>query len=146
MTITTQNLCLHYLVSQEGLDDAVYDVLDSRPLYVIPVTTPVSLRPVSCVSPVSVVVLVHGLEPAHVVVAVADQVHVEQLRLGGRAPLLLSALRPRRRHTHSCAVNSKRYTVQGGAMSRIFTKYEEEICSHRQHLVICRQTCQAIIC
>ena len=50
------------------------------------------------------VILVHGLEPAHVVVAVADQVHVEQLRLGGRAPLLLPALRPRRRHTHSCAV------------------------------------------
>ena len=75
-SITTQNLCSHYLVSQEGLDDAVYDVLDSRPLYVIPVTTPVSLRPVSRVSPVSVVVLVHSLEPAHVIVRVRDPVDI----------------------------------------------------------------------
>ena len=39
-------------------------------------TTLVSLRPVSRVSPVSVVILVHSLEPAHVIVRVRDPVDI----------------------------------------------------------------------
>ena len=78
--ITTLRICSHYLVSQEGLDDTVYDVLDSRPLYVIPVTTLVSPCPMFIcmfnVSPVSVVILVHSLEPAHVIVRVRDPVDI----------------------------------------------------------------------
>ena len=47
----------------QGGDDAVEDVLDPRPLDVVPV---------------AVVVLVHRLEPAHVVVSVRDPVDVDQ--------------------------------------------------------------------
>ena len=73
---------LVHLVSQEGLDDTVNDVLDPSPLDVIPVARLLTLYHQSlhnCVgsSPMPVVILVDSFEPAHVIVSVSYPVDID---------------------------------------------------------------------
>ena len=53
------------LVLQKSLDDTVNDVLDPSSLNVIPA---------------SVEILVHSLQPSHIIVSVGDKVDIEQAR------------------------------------------------------------------